>query len=953
MAIFKVPTRVRIDWDGDGYLHSGVPDGTPENLIPSPIYSSPLRIAYEVGELIQRAQIIKETTLYGYEYAEIDDTGVSQINIGLDPTTIQPSDAYPNLYDFVNADWAMDGWLDVDEPSAAKYGGRVLQYTLLADGSLQTIDGKFTQDLQIPVDSTKPIHVHFQVRMRVVGGDAAVSPTVQMRVDYGDALSDFDDITTFDFLSEVRPTPLNIAGDTLTDGEWTDWGLSTSMFEGYNEFIGDDEYIGLGMRIQATTGAVKVEIQIAGMMLFSDAIDEIASLDLDSFSTTGTKDPTHDGSGDFTVFGDLDNAGDYSETMKFDIASGSFSAGSGDIRVLFAKMTAIRGTTSTENGDQYRIQSNLAVGSYSNFPDTLDSFDDTAQTITWADDDSEWVGVELRNSSSTDMERDAGFNYAIYDASYAPTTYWQPSASVEYTDGLIEIDPTKNYVFTFFARMDVAGTIDIQPRWINSATSEVTLDTAIASKSIGTDWTRVDVSLTAIGGSNINYLSLLITNTDQIQLVGWMLVEGTTLYPYHVGSLAHRDDIQQYVKSVSWKSGRNKFEDPLAFEGEMEIVLNNSSGLWSPKNSIFKQNLKMELQVQKDNQWHTLWTGWTRKIEMTVGTNSAREVVLIGNQGITLLREGEFAISPQENVQIDTMIRDMIDASGWKSAYNPFFWQVGFDSRLGENTYLQNVDDSFSRIDEGVNVLELAGMDWGRETELGKALKELLESENARMWLDREGALVFVNRHHELNVANATSMNLGTEVQEAEYVYGQDIVNRVEVIFSEKQEVTRQPVWSGTINIPARNPRNIYLRSTVVREIQFNYEEGRVITPTRVYGLPQDMDISVVNGRSKAEIPDSEWDYQVHVSLNNNGQGRYFLQLRNNLDVPVDVSITVYADYIRGAEAQPIVIQDDDAQDAIKTVYREVLKNKQIGNDESAISLGQWLINRKALPSGS
>ena len=271
-------------------------------------------------------------------------------------------------------------------------------------------------------------------------------------------------------------------------------------------------------------------------------------------------------------------------------------------------------------------------------------------------------------------------------------------------------------------------------------------------------------------------------------------------------AMDHYDNITKYVLDADWQLGVKDYYDYLAHEGTLDIVLNNESRIFSPNNSdsvlygMLKQNLLVKLDIWhvSDEQWVSIWTGFTNEFEIDVGLNSKRNARMKCKQGIYSLREGLFTWRPQKNLNANQILRSLISMSDAKFP-NIQIWALEDESR-----------EQYEYVGEG----------WGVSTKLEAAIKNVLEAEHGRLWYNRAGSLEFRNRDTMLNYGqDAVTIDVGN-TNGATYVYSSEIINEVEVFINHKI-IEEMVVWSskGYIYVPANGASEPVL-------LNFEFEEG-------------------------------------------------------------------------------------------------------------------------------
>lgn len=524
------------------------------------------------------------------------------------------------------------------------------------------------------------------------------------------------------------------------------------------------------------------------------------------------------------------------------------------------------------------------------------------------------------------------------------------------------IDASKAYTLSFWAKS--ADGIDGLVYTLGTAKIgyPTTVKESSGTLAITSSWQRFDFALanrayergigleatTTKGGVATGNL-----NVGTIEFRGFMLVEGTSPTTYQVGPLAAYDDITEYVMSVDTRSGKSNFLDSLAYEGTANILLNNVSKLFSPSNAssplygYLIQNLKIIIRMSGSS----IWQGWVTEYTISPGLFEERQVTLVCSQGLYRLQDGSFSASIKTDVRIDTAIKQIVENSGWKSTGTPYFSMLNYNGVLDESLNLSDPTTAFSRIDTGINLIEITGLDWGSDTAVDKAIQDLLDSESAMLWIDRNGKLVMVNRDFWVNRTADETYNIDTTpyLTKAEYRYGQEVVNRVQVTLNRKKQTLAAPVW--------KTYRAIYVKShgSFTVEVNPQYTEGRKRTVVKfsldgvtktVYS--KDPGMKYLNTVAASSTDSDNVILELFPDVGN----RYQLRLTNNSNIPLWIDVELKGDYLETADSTPMTYEDTKAIELTQAVHLDDITTTVLSRDYEAASLAEFRILRAAYPEG-
>ena len=135
------------------------------------------------------------------------------------------------------------------------------------------------------------------------------------------------------------------------------------------------------------------------------------------------------------------------------------------------------------------------------------------------------------------------------------------------------------------------------------------------------------------------------------------------------------EDISSYLLSIPLlKKGRRSdvdYDDP----GKAQIVLDNSTGIFSPENvsSPLYGNIELNRRVKvtstlesSPSSVKTLWSGLLQSIDLKPGKTSATGKAVLHAQGILgSFREGGVDLALQSSQRTDRLITSILDAESW------------------------------------------------------------------------------------------------------------------------------------------------------------------------------------------------------------------------------------------------------------------------------------------------
>ncbi len=528
-------------------------------------------------------------------------------------------------------------------------------------------------------------------------------------------------------------------------------------------------------------------------------------------------------------------------------------------------------------------------------------------------------------------------------------------------------DDSQDYTVSYYVR-STNGITQLAPtRHVVPINSNTTTDTALTAITVTSDWQRVN---DVISGSAVKR-GVFYTYTAQksgvpvdashagdVEFSGFQVTEGSvTTWPYHAGTGYGLEDISEYVLSVHTQSGKGNFNDVLPKEGTAEFPLNNDSLRFSPDNEdsplygLMNQNLKTIVQIwDRDNEvWADAWNGWTSEFQIEPGRTSSRQATIMANQGLYRLADGQLGTPIITETTMDVLAKTVIESSGWRGALNVLQSFVGLKTEVGTNAYTMDTDLLYDEVQEGVNRIEISGRDWTQATDPRKALEDVLGAENATLWLNRNGSMTIVNRDNWIDDTIADTLNLDTDVQQADYRYGEDIINAVEITVTKNKTLTDQPVWA------TKRPVKLIPNQRWVVDLNPTYTEGKTRTVIRytLTGMTkavytQDTGISNDTSHTASQVQADA----VIVELLGEAGSRPQLRLTNQNSIDMWVNISVKGDYLESGDSLIVKVEDANSIEILQGKHTATYSNPLLTDDRLAASHGEFLMLRQSLPKG-
>lgn len=331
------------------------------------------------------------------------------------------------------------------------------------------------------------------------------------------------------------------------------------------------------------------------------------------------------------------------------------------------------------------------------------------------------------------------------------------------------------------------------------------------------------------GGLGLSPGTLKWLITDGL-LPGDMPAPSTAVWEFHFDfdadhALDAGDDISSYVKRANWQLGFASPAERIARESTLELTLRNSDKRFSPENAAsphypnFTLGRSIRVQCTFNGNTYSMILTESGPIKPVPNTKGARETMLTSVDFLGKAQRAEVNIPVLENVTADVALRQILLAT---EIYPPSFdgrWRLGKigAAELGVNTVLGTLADLLAEADVGQSVLPFVGDNWN-ETSMYAAMEELAGREYGRIFLNRDGALVFWNRDRPLEKTTPDFTLSDADIADYVYSFGDQIINYAVAT------ATPRKVGAAADDVLGVLDKAVKLRSGETKEIIIRYK---------------------------------------------------------------------------------------------------------------------------------
>lgn len=259
------------------------------------------------------------------------------------------------------------------------------------------------------------------------------------------------------------------------------------------------------------------------------------------------------------------------------------------------------------------------------------------------------------------------------------------------------------------------------------------------------------------------------------------------------------DDVTSRVITAKWFLGMEQPYRDAVDNSTLELVLDNSDKRYSPENNDSPLSGKLvpfrPVRIQSDDgsgqgQPRTHWVGWVESILPDVNKNGKRLVHLVATGPLQFFKAAETKLKLQTNKRSDEIIAELIKEVVIPPALTDawILGRVGF-SELGNTTKLANIT-AYSNLydpssnpngEKGLKTLAMAADNWVRQGGLSDveqdsfdvyhAISDITAAERGKFLFDREGKVLFWNRHHLLDDRRPAALTLDDGMTDMAYTY--------------------------------------------------------------------------------------------------------------------------------------------------------------------------------------
>ncbi|MFZ4813467.1 MAG: hypothetical protein ACOYL5_02945, partial [Phototrophicaceae bacterium] len=273
------------------------------------------------------------------------------------------------------------------------------------------------------------------------------------------------------------------------------------------------------------------------------------------------------------------------------------------------------------------------------------------------------------------------------------------------------------------------------------------------------------------------------------------------------------DDLSSDVLALEWSLGMAEPYQSMAAPATAMLTLRNPDGRYSPGQPACALEVGHWLRIRSihNGVTRTHFVGMLHTVTPTPGEYGERQSVLQLVCPLEGLRRTTVRLAAQQQVTVDALARTILAAARPRLRYLAGAFQVGISGHnaVGINTRLPTAGALLAEdFQAGKSVLAYVGDTWGAGVNAWDALREGVEAERGRFYVEESGAFALLNRH-ALVMAPTPAATLTNSMDGLTLQYGQETVSRAAVIASPRAvSNTESVLWRLSAPIAVKPNQN-------------------------------------------------------------------------------------------------------------------------------------------------
>ncbi len=208
------------------------------------------------------------------------------------------------------------------------------------------------------------------------------------------------------------------------------------------------------------------------------------------------------------------------------------------------------------------------------------------------------------------------------------------------------------------------------------------------------------------------------------------------------------------------------------------ITLRNPSRAYSPEVTAgYAPGQRIRILSDDGLTLRTHFTGRITRIEPMAGDQGQRLAVIYAG-GPEADLSNHIRLPPQVNQPADQVIAAVLDALPLRQPTLAGYWLLDITDHMQLDTTTRLAEQYPRALEIGQSIFAYTADTWAEGIPALTAIRQMVEAEDGRFLVDREGAFIFYNRHHTI-LDTAPVATFTDDMDGLDYTYGADIGNRV------------------------------------------------------------------------------------------------------------------------------------------------------------------------------
>ena len=321
------------------------------------------------------------------------------------------------------------------------------------------------------------------------------------------------------------------------------------------------------------------------------------------------------------------------------------------------------------------------------------------------------------------------------------------------------------------------------------------------------------------------------------------------------------EDISAHVLDLKWNLGLARPYDSLADTSSAQITVRNLTGLFSPERNTLDSGTQVRIQSHDGTSTRTQFIGFVSHVTPSVGDWGKKTAVIHLQDCQPWLEDSLVSLPPQINVTADTVIDALLDQAILRRAVIAGYCIIDVEAYNLIDSVNIFPDENIARsLQTGKTQFPYVGDWWQESVPVRQAIRELVESERGRFFIDREGQAIFLNRHYTL-ITKTLSATFNDDMQNLSYSYGDARLNRLTITMT-----PRDIGINNTIIWQLDHPQGLPQDSQYILNLRFVDEQNEPIGMLEFDGMSAVF--NTVEDGSGADIEDGLSLNIVHTGFN-------------------------------------------------------------------------------------